>query len=236
MMHALGRAGFQQSYTYFTWRNTKEELEEYFQEVSHESPAYFRPNFFVNTPDILHESLQTGGPGMFAIRAILAATLAPSWGVYSGFELFEDQGLAPGSEEYLDSEKYQLRPRDFDGALARGRSLQPLITTLNGIRRRHPALQQMKGLWFHGVSNDNLLCYSRRDETSGDVVIVVVCLDSRSQQWGETDLSMPALGLDVTDVVTVTDELSGEVYQWGQRNAVGLDPHWRPAHVLTIRE
>jgi hypothetical protein len=129
----------------------------------------------------------------------------------------------------------RLRPRDFDGALAQGRSLQPLITTRSDIRRRHAALQRMKGLTFHEVSNDNLLCYSRRDETGGDVVIVVLCLDSRSQQWGETDLSMPALGLGWTDVVTVIDELSGETYQWGQRNAVGLDPHRRPAHVLTIK-
>jgi starch synthase (maltosyl-transferring) len=235
MMAELARLGFSQSYTYFIWRTRKAELIEYGTELLAASD-YFRPNFFVNTPDILHESLQTGGPGMFAIRAILAATMAPSWGVYSGYELYEDQPLAPGSEEYLDSEKYQLRPRDFDGALARGTSLQPLITTLNDVRRRHPALQQMKGLWFHGISNDNLLCYSRRDETSGDVVLVVVCLDSRSQQWGETDLWMPALGLDFAEVVTVTDELSGEVYQWGQRNAVGLDPHWRPAHVLTIRQ
>jgi starch synthase (maltosyl-transferring) len=235
MMTELARLGFSQSYTYFIWRNSKAELTDYGTELL-AAVDYFRPNFFVNTPDILHESLQTGGPGMFAIRAILAATMAPSWGVYSGYELYEDQPLAPGSEEYLDSEKYQLRPRDFDGALARGTSLQPLITTLNDVRRRHPALQQIKGLWFHGVSNDNLLCYSRRDETSGDVVIVVVCLDSRSQQWGETDLWMPALGLDFAEVVTVTDELSGEVYQWGQRNAVGLDPHWRPAHVLTIKQ
>ncbi len=234
MMAELARLGFSQSYTYFIWRTRKAELIDYGTELLAASD-YFRPNFFVNTPDILHESLQTGGPGMFAIRAILAATMAPSWGVYSGYELQEDRPLAPGSEEYLNSEKYQLRPRDFDGALADGTSLQPLITTLNRVRRRHPALQQMKGLWFHGVSNDNLICYSRRDETSGDVVIVVVCLDSRSQQWGETDLWMPALGLDFTEVVTVTDELSGEVYRWGQRNAVGLDPHWRPAHVLTIK-
>jgi starch synthase (maltosyl-transferring) len=235
MMAELARLGFSQSYTYFTWRTHKAELIDYGTELLAISD-YFRPNFFVNTPDILHESLQVGGPAMFAIRAILAATMAPSWGVYSGFELYENQPLAPGSEEYLDSEKYQLRPRDFAGALAQGRSLQPLITSLNEIRRRHPALQRMKGLTFHRVSNDNLLCYSRRDETGGDVVIVVLCLDSRSQQWGETDLSMPALGLDWADVVTVTDELSGEVYQWGQRNAVGLDPHWRPAHVLTIKQ
>ena len=137
--------------------------------------------------------------------------------MYSGFELFEHQAVAAGSEEYQDSEKYQLRPRDFDAALAEGRSLQPLITRLNAIRRRHPALQRMKGLHFHAISNDNLLCYSRRDESSGDTVIVVVSLDPHSQQWGETDLWMPALGLDWAEVVDVVDELTGEAYRWGRR-------------------
>ena len=233
MMHELARLGFSQSYTYFTWRNGKSELTDYGRELV-ESSDYLRPNFFVNTPDILPEALQVGGTGVFAIRAVLAATLSPSWGVYSGFELYENRAIAPGTEEYLDSEKYQLRPRDFEGALAQGRSLQPMISRLNDIRRRHPALQHMKGLWFHQISNENLLCYSRRDESSGDTVIVVVCVDSQSPQWGETDLWMPALGLDWNDQVDVVDELSGETYQWGQRNAVGLDPHWRAAHILSL--
>ncbi len=245
MMHELARLGFSQSYTYFTWRNTKDELTDYGRELLATSD-YLRPNFFVNTPDILPASLQVGGTGMFAIRAVLAATLSPSWGVYSGFELYENRALShgnegsSGTEEYLDSEKYQLRPRDFEGALAQGRSLQPVISRLNDIRRRHPALQHMKGLWFHEVSNDNLLCYSRRsigtetDPASADIVIVVVCLDPQSQQWGETNLWMPALGLDANDQVDVVDELSGERYRWGQRNAVGLDPHWRAAHILTV--
>jgi starch synthase (maltosyl-transferring) len=227
--------GFSQSYTYFIWRTGKTEIADYATELV-AAADYLRPNFFVNTPDILHESLQIGGPAMFAIRAVLAATLSPSWGMYSGYEIYEHHPVRPGSEEYLNSEKYQLRPRDFAGALAEGRSLQPLITKLNAIRRRHPALQQLKGLRFHGISNDSLLCYSRRHEDTGDTVIVVVCLDSKSQQWAETDLWMPALGLDWPDVVEVVDELSGEVYQWGQRNAVGLDPHWRAAHVLSVRK
>jgi starch synthase (maltosyl-transferring) len=233
MQHELARLGFSQSYTYFIWKTRKGELSDYATELVGSSD-YLRPNFFVNTPDILHESLQIGGPAMFAIRAILAATLAPSWGIYSGFELYENQPVEPGSEEYLNSEKYQLRPRDYDGALAEGRSLQPLISKLNTVRRKHPALQRTKGLHFHGISNDNLLCFSRRDEASDDTVIVVVCLDPRSQQWGETDLWMPALGLAWDEVIEAVDELSGEVYQWGQRNAVGLDPHWRAAHILTI--
>ncbi len=234
MMHELARLGFSQSYTYFTWRTGKQEITDYGVELV-EGSDYMRPNFFPNTPDILHASLQTGGPAMFAIRAVLAATMSPSWGMYSGFELYEHQAVRPGSEEYMESEKYQLRPRDYDAALQQGRSLQPLITRLNEIRREHPALQRMKGLWFHGISNDSLLCYSRRDPVADDTVIVVVSLDSQSQQWGYTDLHMPALGLDWGDVVEVVDELSGEVYQWGQYNPVGLDPHWRSAHVLRVR-
>src|SRR5262249_46601358 len=139
-LYGLARLGFTQSYTYFTWRTGKQELTEYAMEMAAKVDEC-RPNFFVNTPDILHESLQHGGPGMFAIRAALAATLSPSWGVYSGFELFENTAVAPGSEEYLNSEKYQLRPRDYAAALAAGRSLEPWITRLNAIRRAHPALQ-----------------------------------------------------------------------------------------------
>ena len=119
--------------------------------------------------------------------------------------------------------------------MQQGRSLQPLITRLNEIRREHPALQRIKGTWFHGISNDNLLCYSRRDPVTGDTVLVVVCLDPQSQQWGQTDLWMPALGLAWGDSMEVVDELSGEVYQWGQYNSVGLDPHWRAAHILRVR-
>ncbi|MET0966768.1 MAG: alpha-1,4-glucan--maltose-1-phosphate maltosyltransferase [Nakamurella sp.] len=233
MLHELARIGFSQSYTYFIWRTGKTEITEYGQELV-QSANYLRPNFFVNTPDILHASLQQGGRPMFAIRAILAATLSPSWGMYSGYELYENQAAAAGSEEYADSEKYQLRPRDFDGALAHGRSLQPTISKLNAIRRAHPALRTLSGLHFHAITNDNLLCYSRRDLATGDTLIVVVCLDSRSQQWGQTDLSMAELGLKSDDIVDVVDELSGERYRWGRRNAVGLDPHWRPAHILRV--
>ncbi len=148
MMHALGEIGFTQSYTYFTWRNGKDELEEYAQQLV-ESAEHMRPNFFVNTPDILHEYLQHGGPAAFTIRAVLASMLSPTWGVYSGYELYEHVPVRPGSEEYLDSEKYQLRPRDYAGALADGRSLAPLLTRLNAIRREHPALHWLRNLRFH---------------------------------------------------------------------------------------
>ena len=155
-LFGLAKAGFSQCYTYFTWRTGRDELREFF-ELHRDRLDECRPNCFVNTPDILHESLQLGGPGMFAIRAALAATLSPSWGVYAGFELFEHQAVRPGSEEYLDSEKYQLRPRDFAGALAEGRSLEPWITRLNQLRRAHPALRQLRTVRFHDTDNEALL-------------------------------------------------------------------------------
>ncbi len=234
MMHELGRIGFSQSYTYFTWRTGKQELIDYGVELVAASD-HMRPNFFPTTPDILHASLQDGGESMFAIRAVLAATMSPSWGVYSGFELFEHEAVRPGSEEFLNSEKYQLRPRDFQAALEQGRSLEPLISRLNAIRRQHPGLQHIKGTWFHSIGNGDMMCYSRRDPGTGEVVIVVVTLDSRNQQWGFTDLNMPALGLGWSDRFGVHDELSGETYDWGQHNLVGLDPIGRVAHILTVR-
>ena len=234
MMHELGRIGFTQSYTYFTWRTGKQELTDYGVELVNSSD-HMRPNFFPTTPDILHASLQFGGEAMFAIRAVLAATMSPSWGVYSGYELFEHEAVRPGSEEFLHSEKYQLRPRDFAGALEAGRSLEPLIQRLNEIRRDHRALQHLYGLWFHGISNDSLLCYSRRDEQTGDVVLVVVALDPTGFHWGTTDLYMPALGLQWGDDFQAVDQLSGEVYHWAQFNTVGLQPARRVAHILTVR-
>ncbi|MDT7693342.1 MAG: hypothetical protein QOI75_2709, partial [Pseudonocardiales bacterium] len=161
-LYGLARLGFTQSYTYFTWRTAKQEIIDFAAEHALRADEA-RPNLFVNTPDILHASLQHGGRGMFAIRATLAATLAPSWGVYSGFELYEHEAVRPGSEEYLDSEKYQLRPRDFDAALATGNSLQSYLTRLNEIRAAHPALQQLRDLHFHFVDNDALLVYSKTD-------------------------------------------------------------------------
>jgi starch synthase (maltosyl-transferring) len=234
-LYGLARLGFTQSYTYFTWRTTKQELIEYATELVSRVDE-MRPNFFVNTPDILHASLQQGGPGMFAIRAALAATLSPSWGVYSGFELFENTPVAPGSEEYLDSEKYQLRPRDFAGALAQGRSLEPWITRLNAIRRAHPALQQLRTLQFHVVDNPSLLAYSKTDPATGDTVICVVTLEPFSTVSGMVVLDMPALGLDRMDRIVVHDEVSGETYNWGQVNFVQLQPWRAVAHILWLRQ
>jgi starch synthase (maltosyl-transferring) len=234
MMHELAKLGFTQSYTYFTWRTVKWELEEYGRELV-AAGGYMRPNFFVNTPDILHASLQHGGPPMFKIRAVLASMMSPSWGVYSGYELFEHVPVREGSEEYLDSEKYQLRPRDYEGALREGRSLAPYLAHLNGIRRQHPALQQLRTLRFHHVDNDAIMAFSKRDEATGDTVLVVVTLDPYTAHEATTALDMPALGLDWHDRFAVFDEMSGARYDWGQANYVRLDPHVEPAHVFAVR-
>jgi len=232
-MYGLAKLGFTQSYSYFTWRTAKWELEQFGSQIA-EHADYARPNLFVNTPDILHQSLQHGGPGMFAIRAVLAATMGTSWGVYSGYELFEDTPVRPGSEEYLDSEKYELRPRDFAGALAQGRSLEPFLARLNEIRRLHPALCQLRTIRFHHVDNDALLAYSKFDPVSGDTVLVVVTLNPFGAEQGTLWLDMGALGMAPYDRFWVRDEVSGEEYQWGQENFVRLEPARAVAHILNM--
>jgi starch synthase (maltosyl-transferring) len=238
MMHQLAKIGFHQSYTYFTWRNSKPELTSYLQELSQQTAHFFRPNFFVNTPDILHAYLQYGGPPAFKIRAALAAMLAPSWGVYSGYELFEHVAVRPGSEEYLDSEKYQYRPRDYQAAEREGRSLAPYLTKLNEIRRSHPALQRLRNVHFHYVDNDNLLIFSkraRRLDGSDDTVLVAVNLDPHAAHEATTSLDLPVLGFGRHERFVVRDEFTGESYLWGQHNYVRLDPFHEPAHVFTVR-
>ena len=232
-MYGLAKLGFTQSYSYFTWRTAKWELEEFGREIAQHAD-YARPNLFVNTPDILHECLQHGGPGMFAIRAVLAATMGTSWGVYSGYELFDNTPVRPGSEEYLDSEKYELRPRDFARALAEGRSLEPFLTRLNEIRRLHPALCQLRTIRFHHVDNDALVAYSKFDPVSGDTVLVVVTLNPFGAEQGTVWLDMGALGMAPYDRFWVRDEISGEEYQWGQSNYVRLEPAKAVAHVLNM--
>jgi starch synthase (maltosyl-transferring) len=238
MMRALATIGFHQSYTYFTWRNDREELTEYLQELAGPASAYMRPNFFVNTPDILSEYLAHAGLAAFRVRAVLAAMLAPSWGVYSGFELGENIPLVPGSEEYLNSEKYSYRPRDWDRARQLGLSLSPLLTRLNAIRRAHPALHAVRGLRFHYPDQPQILCFSKRraspDGTHGDTVIVVVNLDPNQAREATVWLDGDALGLDPAAGITVTDELTGEQYRWGQANYVRLDPAVTPAHILAV--
>ncbi|MEO7124722.1 MAG: maltotransferase domain-containing protein [Nakamurella sp.] len=234
MMHTLAKVGFSQSYTYFTWRTGKQEITDYAIDL-YDAAHYMRPNFFVNTPDILHGSLVDGGRAMFAIRAILAATLSPSWGVYSGYELFENMPVRPGSEEYLDSEKYQLRPRDFVTPNEREQSLEPFIAQLNDIRRSHPALQHLSGLTFHSIDNDALLCFSRRDDETGDTLLVVVALEPRGVHWGHLDLEMPELGLRWDDRFDAVDLTSGEQFSLDRHATIRLDPTVHCAHIFGIR-
>jgi starch synthase (maltosyl-transferring) len=233
MMHELAKIGFHQSYTYYTWRTTSQELETYGRQLV-SSAHYMRPNFWPNTPDILNAYLVHGGPGAFAIRAVLASTMSPNWGVYSGFELYEHLNLRPGSEEYLDSEKYQLRPRDYAGALSDGRSLAPLLTRLNAIRREHPALQQLRNLRFHHVDNPDIIAFSKRDAVTGDTILVVCTTNPHQWQEATTSLDLPALGLEWDTGFRVRDLLNRDEYSWGQYNYVRLDPHYRPAHVFEV--
>ena len=249
-MRALAMVGFHQSYTYFTWRNNAEELTEYLRQLARETAPYMRPNFFTNTPDILHEYLQQGGRPAFEIRAVLAAMLTPAWGIYSGFELCENIPLRPGSEEYMDSEKYQYRPRDWDQAAADNATIVPLITSLNRIRKSHPALHRLRNLRFHTVDQSDWLCFSKRvtpreeaADPSGraepggaraDTVLVIVNLDPHQRREATVFLDLPALGMDWGAGFTVTDELTGESYRWGQANYVRLDPSVTPAHIFTV--
>ena len=227
MMRALAEIGFSQSYTYFTWRNDRAGLEEYFAELAGPAAAYMRPNAFVNTPDILPEYLQYGGPAAFAIRAVLAATLSPTWGVYSGYELFEHAAVRHGSEEYLDSEKYQLRPRAWE----QPGTLVPLIKRLNELRRVHPALQDLRSLHFHHPDNDGVIAYSKRD---GDDLILVVCtLDPISTREATVWWDLEALGLPPGSSFEAHDLLTGGRWTWGQSAYVRLDPG-TVAHIVHV--
>jgi starch synthase (maltosyl-transferring) len=229
MMHELGRIGFTQSYTYFTWRTGKNELQEYVEELVAASD-YMRPNFFVNTPDILHSSLQYGGPPVFKIRAVLAALLSPSYGVYAGYELFEHVAVRPGSEEYLDSEKYQLRPRDWSQP---ERSLAPYLTMLNQFRAEHPATHWLRNIRFHWSDSDQVLAWTK--QAGDDIVLVVLNLDSHGVREATVRLDLPALGFNWGDTVAVHDEVTGADYTWGEANYVRLDPFVEPAHIFTVR-
>jgi len=232
MMHELARIGFTQSYTYFTWRNTAWELQRYGEELV-AGADYMRPNFFPNTPDILNEFLVHGGKAAFSQRLVLASTMSPTYGIYSGFELFENIPVRPGSEEYLNSEKYQLRPRDLTGAMARGESLAPFMKRLNEIRRAHPALHQLRNLRFHYSENDAIIVYSKRDSATGDTVLVVCSMDPHNQRDGWIHLRLDELGLQPGDGFWASDLLSGANYEWGEHNYVKLTPD-QVAHVFTV--
>ena len=230
MMRTLGTVGFQQSYTYFTWRNTKWELESYFTELSTYAANYMRPNCFVNTPDINPFFLQSGTKSAFAIRATLAALLAPSYGVYSGFELYEHLPLAPGKEEYLDSEKFQYRPRDW--VAASHTSLVPYITMLNRIRAEHPAFHELRNLRFEHIDNPQLIAFSKRHD---DEVVVVTCtLDPNSPQAGSLHLDLAALGFAGEERVLARDLVTGQVWAWGSHNYIRHDPDFTCAHAVVL--
>ena len=233
MMHELARIGFTQSYTYFTWRNTAWELGRYGEELV-AAADYMRPNFFPNTPDILNEFLVHGGRAAFAIRAVLASMMSPTYGIYSGYELYENVPVRPGSEEYLDSEKYQLRPRDLQGAIDRGESLAPFLKRLNEIRRAHPALHQLRNLRFHSCENDAILVFSKRDAVTGDTILVTCSMDPHNTREGWVHLRLPELGVEGDSGFEVSDLISGANYEWGEHNFVRLTPY-QPSHIFHVR-
>jgi starch synthase (maltosyl-transferring) len=221
MMTALAKAGFAQSYTYFTWKNRKPELVEFVEQLRGWS-AFYRPNLFANTPDILHEYLQSGGPPAFAVRLVLAATLSPTYGIYSGFERFENLPVRPGSEEYLDSEKYEVKERRLDGPLL------PLVRRLNRVRRESPALQHFDNLTWLETANDSLLAYAKR--TADDVVLCVVNLDPFAAQEG---LAILPAASGLPPAFRAREVLLDETFVWHiGRNYVRLDPG--QSHVLRV--
>ena len=234
MMHALGKAGFHQSYTYFTWRTSKSELTEYGREVAQQTSAFFRPNFWVNTPDINPFHLQSGNPAMFALRAVLASTLTPSWGMYAGYEIYEHRPFKEGGEEYLDSEKYEIKVRDWDGATKKGLTLAPFITQLNAIRKANPALHQLRNLVFHNTESEAIIAYSKRE--GKNLVLVVVNLDPSFAQGTIVHWDMNALGLEGT--FAVKDLLDGKSFDWSEHQFIQLDPT-RPvgkvAHICQVK-
>src|SRR5437867_510806 len=232
MMKALAKAGFNQSYTYFTWRNTKRELIEYFTELTQtEMSEYFRPNLWTNTPDILPFALQDGGRPAFMIRVALAATLSPLYGIYSGYELCENEAL-PGREEYLDSEKYQFKERDWN---AQG-NIKDWITRLNRIRKQNRALQLYTNLRFYPAENDAILFYGKMTAARDNIILVVVNLDPHRKQNSFVDVPIEQFEQMESDEYTVQDLLSGATYTWrGRRNYVELDPEVQPAHIFLVR-
>jgi starch synthase (maltosyl-transferring) len=233
MMQTLAKLGFTQSYTYFTWRNYKHEIIEYLTELTHTGMAdYYRPNFWPNTPDILHEYLQRGDRPAFRVRLVLAALLSPSWGMYSGYELVENVPLHQGSEEYFESEKYRYKPRDWD----QPDSLVPDITRINQIRRRFTAFHELRNLWFHHIGNDQMLCFSKIGPNRTGAVLVIVNLDPFNPQEATTWLDLWQLGLEHAGPFEAYDLLTDRSYIWhGPENYVRLDPTHEAAHVLALR-
>jgi starch synthase (maltosyl-transferring) len=234
VMFRLAKLGFTQSYTYFAWRQTKSELVQYFTELTQtEVREFFRPNLWPNTPDILTEQLQHGGRPAFMSRLVLAATLGANYGIYGpAFELLEHQPQKPGSEEYLNSEKYEIRQWELD----RPDSLREFICRVNRIRRDHRALQNDRSLAFHQVDNEELIAYSKRSPDGDDIVLVVVNLSPHYVHSGWVQLDLAALGIEPDRPFQVEDLLTEAYYPWqGSRNYVQIDPHSVPAHIFLVR-
>jgi starch synthase (maltosyl-transferring) len=231
-MERLAKLGFHQSYTYFAWRQSRSELEEYFTDLATRTVQHFRPNAWPNTPDILTEQLQTGGRPAFISRAVLAATLSPSWGVYGPpFELVEHTPVREGSEEYLNSEKYEARHWDLD----QPHSVGPLLARLNAIRAAHPALLHLDGLRFHRSENDGLIVFTKRAPQGDDRMLVIVNLDPFHAQSGWVDIDLAALGLPYGSAYELHDELGGGTFRWrGNAAWVRLDPAGLAAHVCSV--
>jgi starch synthase (maltosyl-transferring) len=238
IMHTLGKVGFQQSYTYFTWRNTKAELENYLVELAYQTDSFFRPNLWVSTPDILTPYLQFGGPAAHRIRAAIAATAAPSWGMYAGYELYESVAR-PGVDEHIDSEKYQYKPRDFTAAEKAGKSLAPYVTALNQIRKEHPALRQLRNLELQHCDDPEILVFSKYlpealNSGKADRIIVVANLDPHSVRESNVKLDLWKLGLDQDSSFRVRDLITGAEFDWSSQNFVRLDAFEEPVHILEV--
>jgi len=234
-MYRLAKLGYNQSYTYFTWRNSPGDMRDYLTELTGTGVSeYYRPNFWPNTPDILHHDLQTGGRGGFITRLVLAATLSSNYGIYGpAFELLEHTPREPGSEEYLNSEKYEIKKWNRD----RADSLKAEIGAVNTARRENPALQRNRNLRFHNSDNPNLLCYSKATDDGSNVVMVVVNMDFHNAQTGRVEFSPAAVGLSHTFPFTLVELLSGETYTWREYwNFVSLDPESRPVHILKLEK
>ncbi|GAA1847746.1 maltotransferase domain-containing protein [Microbacterium koreense] len=240
VMQGLAAAGFQQSYTYFTWRNTKAELEEFLTALARDTADFMRPNLFVNTPDILTEYLQYGGRAAYRIRAAIAATAAPTYGVYAGYELYENVAR-PGAEENIDNEKYEYKTRDWASAEEAGDSLAPFLTQLNDIRRAHPALRQLRNLTVHWSDDDAILVYAKHldaalsPEGDSDTIIVVANVDPHSARETMVHLDTRVWGVDPGEPFDVEDLVTGARWTWSDHNFVRLDAFSEPVHILHVK-
>ncbi len=238
MMHTLGKVGFQQSYTYFTWRNTPSELRDYLLELAYSTADFFRPNLWVSTPDILTQYLQYSGRAGHKIRAALAATAAPSWGMYAGYELVESVAR-PGAEEHIDSEKFEYKPRDWAAAEKSEKSLAPYIARLNDIRREHPALGQLRNIEFHASDDAAFLVFSKHlnaehsDTGKDDTIIVVVNTDPHAVRETTVRLDLEKLAI-TSETFKVQDCITGQKFTWAKNNYVRLDSFVEPVHILQV--